>query len=115
GLTMPPRSPMKLLLLGDRAKCRRLLAFGLLPPEIPVTMVTTDAELVAVDGLASHTVALIDWEMSTQAAAELRETLRRLHPGLPVVVIAAPPVPAGLAHQAGAAAVFEKPVQVGSL
>lgn len=107
-------TPMRILLLGDDAKNRRLLAFGLaLADDEPATAVTA-SDLMRIPDLRLFDVVLMDWESRTEPAVHLLDVLRRLAPGLPVVACTTNPERAVNALAAGAVDVLIKPVDIGA-
>ncbi|HLP07465.1 MAG TPA: sigma-54 dependent transcriptional regulator, partial [Opitutaceae bacterium] len=78
---------MKILLIGDESRTRRLLSFGLVKPDDQAAAVNSAGELARLPGLRTFEVALLDWEMRDAIARELLDQLQRLAPTLPVVVL----------------------------
>ncbi|HLP02715.1 MAG TPA: sigma-54 dependent transcriptional regulator [Opitutaceae bacterium] len=78
---------MKILLIGDESRTRRLLSFGLVKPDDHAAAVNSAGELARLSGLRTFEVALLDWEMRDAVARELLDQLQRLTPTLPVVVL----------------------------
>lgn len=103
---------MKILLLGDEARTRRLLSFGLAGPDDQPAVVASVAELGRLHDLAEFDAALLDWEMRGAEAPALLQHLRRLAPALPIVVLAARSTRAADARAAGAAEALVKPVVI---
>ena len=103
---------MKILLLGDESRMRRLLSFGLASPTDEPACVGSTAELARVPGLRDHEVALIDWEMRGADSAALLARLRRLAPAVPVLALAGGPERAAEARAAGAGEVLMKPIDI---
>lgn len=106
---------MKLLLIGDHTKNRRLRALGLAGVEDELACATSGAELAGLGGLGDFHAAVLDWDMTGEPASELLTALRELVPSLPVVVVARGSRAAAEAGRAGAAATVAKPVDVGAL
>ncbi|PTY06514.1 sigma-54-dependent Fis family transcriptional regulator [Opitutaceae bacterium EW11] len=107
---------MRFLLIGDEQKCRRLLSLGLGDPEFGLcTAVNSLEELNGQPLDRDFSVALIDWEMRTNSAAEAMALLRRKAPLLPVVAMAANPDAATAARARGAVHCLLKPVDVDEL
>jgi NtrC-family two-component system response regulator AlgB len=103
---------MKILLVGDEAKNRRLLAFGLATETDEPAAITSTAELMQLKTLRAFDVALIDWEMRGESAATLLSQLRRLAPCLPVVAGTTTAVRGAAAQAAGAVAALLKPLDI---
>lgn len=107
---------MRILLIGDEQKSRRLLALGLGdsdPSEF--TLVSLLDDLLRLPLERDFNVALLDWEMRSAAAVELLGALRRKAPQLPVVVMAANDEAAAAARGKGAIHCRVKPVDVDGL
>lgn len=107
---------MRILLIGDEQKSRRLLALGLGdsdPSEF--TMVSLVDDLLRLPLEREFNVALLDWEMRSASAVELLGALRRKAPQLPVVVMAANDEAAAAARGRGAIHCMVKPVDVDGL
>lgn len=103
---------MKILLVGDEAKTRRLVSFGLAEEGDQISTVTSAAELTRLPELRTFEVALLDWEMRTEPASELLAGLRRLAPCLPTVVATTTEDRGMAARAAGAADALIKPIEM---
>jgi len=103
---------MKILLVGDEAKNRRLLAFGLATETDEPAAITSIAELMQLKTLRGFDVALIDWEMRGEPAAAVLSQLRRLAPCLPVVAGTTTAMRGAAAQAAGAVAALLKPLDI---
>jgi len=103
---------MRILLLGDDAKNRRLLAFGLALADDEPATAGSASDLMRIPDLRLFDVALMDWESRTEPAVHLLDVLRRLAPGLPVVACTTTPERAAGALAAGAVDVLMKPVDI---
>lgn len=105
---------MKLLVIGDEYKNRRLLAFGL-GGDVEFTCVSSPRDIERLYSLNDYAVALIDWEMKTWDASELLDLLRRTAPILPVVAMAASAEAAVTARRRGVADCVVKPLDIDKL
>ncbi|MBL9195050.1 MAG: sigma-54-dependent Fis family transcriptional regulator [Opitutaceae bacterium] len=103
---------MRILLLGDDAKNRRLLAFGLALADDEPATAGSASDLMRIPDLRLFDVALIDWESRSEPAVHLLDVLRRLAPGLPVIACTTTPERAAGALAAGAVDVLIKPVDI---
>ncbi len=107
---------MRILLIGDEQKCRRLLALGV-SESCPGahTIMSSAEELGRMQVENDYAVALVDWEMRSAPAADALATLKRRFAAVPVVATAANADAAALARKAGAVDVLLKPVDVDAL
>jgi NtrC-family two-component system response regulator AlgB len=80
-------SAMKLLLIGDERKNRRMVAWGFASEPYRVQMATARSQVT--DALEHETfhAACIDWKMQEENAALLVELLRERIPELPVIAL----------------------------
>lgn len=107
---------MRILLIGDEQKNRRLLALGLAESDLgSFTIVSSIEELVRSSPERDFSVALVDWEMRSAPAAEVLGTLRRKAPLLPIVATVANDEAATGARARGAVHCLLKPVDVDAL
>lgn len=107
---------MRVLLIGDEQKSRRLLSIGLLTAGEDSAMVA--GSLVELSRLARENqfgVAVLDWEARTFSAREALQLLRQTLADLPIVAIAASPDAETQARRAGAIECLLKPVDVDAL
>lgn len=111
--TKPPAtataSPLVVLMIGDEARGRRLLAFGLVGENDLVTHIESLPALEALPSVGTFDVALIDWEMKAAPASVLLERLLDLDPEMPVVATVADESTAGTARKRGVAQCMVKP------
>jgi two-component system, NtrC family, response regulator AlgB len=107
--SVKPEAILTLLILGDEARSRRLLAFGLVDEGDVVTCAESAAVLRSLSLPGEFGAALIDWEMKATSAKQLLEELRELDPELPVVATVADELAARAARQAGAVCALLKP------
>lgn len=105
---------MKILLIGDEPRLRRLLSFGIATPADDAATIETLAELARLQDIRAFEVALLDWEMRAEEAPAFLRQLSRLAPNLPVVVLAARAARADEAVSAGAREALLKPVDIDS-
>ena len=103
---------MKILLIGDEPRLRRLLSFGIAAPSDEAATIGTLAELARLQDIRDFEIALLDWEMRAEEAPAFLRQLSRLAPGLPVVVLAARAARADEAVSAGAREALLKPVDI---
>ena len=107
---------MRILLIGDEQKSRRLLALGLGDSDpAAFTLVSSLDELLRLPLERAFNVALLDWEMRSASALEAIGSLRRKAPLLPVVVTVANKEAAAAADAQGAVHCLIKPVDVDGL
>lgn len=104
-----PEAILTLLIIGDEARSRRLLAFGLVDEGDVVTCAESTAVLRSLALPGEFGAALVDWEMKATAAKQMLEHLRELDPELPVVATVADELAARAARQAGAVHALLKP------
>ena len=109
---MAPSLHMKILVLGDDPKNRRLLSFGLATENDEPISICSSAELQRYPNLRSLDVAILDWEMRGESAKSLLGSLRRLAPCLPVVAMTTTGERGEQATAAGANDVLLKPVEI---
>lgn len=100
---------LTLLIIGDEARSRRLLAFGLVDENDLVTCAESPAGLRSLALTGEFGAALVDWEMKASPAKRMLEQLRELDPGLPVIATVADELAARAARQAGAVCALSKP------
>jgi NtrC-family two-component system response regulator AlgB len=100
---------LTLLIVGDEARSRRLLAFGLVDEGDVVICADSEAGLQSLPQPAEFGVALLDWEMKAAPAKLMMERLQQLDPDLPVVATVADELAARAARQAGVARHLLKP------
>ncbi len=103
---------MKILLVGDEARMRRLMAFGLAGPSDQPSLVGSLAELGRLPNLRDYEVALLDWDMRAEEAGDLLSRLRQLAPALPFVALTAREARRADALAAGAAEALLKPIDI---
>ncbi|HRE81822.1 MAG TPA: sigma-54 dependent transcriptional regulator [Opitutaceae bacterium] len=103
---------MKILVLGDDSKNRRLLSFGLAGEGDEAATVASTSELQRFARLKSFEVAILDWEMRGEPAKEVLSCLRRLAPCLPVVVMSTTGERGAQAKNHGAVEVLLKPIEI---
>ena len=103
---------MKILLVGDEARIRRLLSFGLAAADDESSSVGSLSELARLPGLREQDVALLDWEMRGEDAAAMLSRLRQLAPTVPVVTLTARPARVAEALAAGAVDALVKPIDI---
>ena len=107
--TENPSAVLTLLIIGDEARSRRLLAFGLVDEGDMVTCAESTAALNALPLPGEFGAALVDWEMKATPARRMLEQLHELDPGLPVIATVADELAARAARQAGAVCALLKP------
>lgn len=115
--SLSPESPdgvavsdsLTLLMIGDEARSRRLLAFGLVGENDAVTCVGSLAALEALPSTVGFGVALIDWEMKAASAHALLQRLRQVDPEIPVVATVSDEVTARMVRQQGVNRCITKP------
>jgi NtrC-family two-component system response regulator AlgB len=100
---------LTLLMIGDEARNRRLLAFGLVAENDAVTCVGSLAALDALPSTGGFGVALLDWEMKAASAGLLLQRLRQLDPGIPVVATVSDELTARVVRQQGVQRCITKP------
>lgn len=98
-----------LLMVGDEARSRRLIAFGLVSENDAVTCVGSLAALEALPGTKGFGVALIDWEMKAASAHQLMRRLRQMDPEIPVVATVSDELTARAVRQHGVNRCITKP------
>lgn len=103
---------MKILLVGDEARMRRLMAFGLANASDQPSLVGSLAELGRVPGLRDYDVALLDWEMRAEEASDVLARLRQLAPAVPVVAMTSREARVADAMAAGAVDTLMKPIDI---
>jgi NtrC-family two-component system response regulator AlgB len=103
---------MKILLVGDEARMRRLLAFGLAAEADRPSLVGSLAELGRLPNLGAYDVALLDWEMRSEEASAVLERLRRLAPAVPVVAMTSREARVADVLAAGAVDALLKPLDI---
>ncbi len=103
---------MKILVLGDDPKNRRLLSFGLATENDEPVCISSSVELQRYAHLRTMDVALLDWEMRGESAKSLLGSLRRLAPCLPVVAMTTTGERGEQAAAAGASDVLLKPIEI---
>ncbi|MDX2185854.1 MAG: sigma-54 dependent transcriptional regulator [Opitutaceae bacterium] len=103
---------MKLLLVGDEERMRKLAAFGLIQEHEESTIVSSAAEVEELDTLSIFNAAVVDWEMRKSPASELIASLRERWRSLPVVALVSSSERGLHAQKAGAIEVMLKPVEV---
>lgn len=101
--------PLTLLMIGDEARSRRLLAFGLVEENDAVTCVGSLGALEALPSTGSFGVALLDWEMKAASAQALLQRLRQIDPEIPVVATVSDELTARTARQQGVNHCITKP------
>jgi NtrC-family two-component system response regulator AlgB len=106
---------MKLLVVGDEHKNRRLLAVGLGDESMEYTIVTSPNDMNQLFSLRDFHVVLLDWEMKTSSGPELLGILRQRAPSLPVVATTANALAAAEARGLGAAECLIKPYDIAKL
>jgi two-component system, NtrC family, response regulator AlgB len=107
---------MRILLVGDEQKCRRLLALGLADADPGAyTVISSLEELARAPLDRDFHVALIDWEMRSAPAAEALAVLRRKAAGLPVLATVSTPDLVSSLKARGVAHALIKPVDVDAL
>ncbi len=100
---------MTLLIIGDEARSRRLLAFGLVDEGDVVICADSAAGLQSLPDPAEFGVVLLDWEMKATSAKLMLERLQDLDSELPVVATVADELAARAARQAGVTRHLVKP------
>ncbi|HEY8932219.1 MAG TPA: sigma-54 dependent transcriptional regulator [Rariglobus sp.] len=100
---------LTLLIVGDEARSRRLLAFGLVDEGDVVICADSPVALRSLPAPAEFDVVLLDWEMKAASARLMLEHLHDFDPGLPVVATVADELAARGARQAGVARHLIKP------
>ena len=100
---------LTLLIIGDEARSRRLLAFGLVDEGDVVICADSPAGLQSLPAPSEFGVVLLDWEMKTASASLMLEHLQKLDPDLPVVATVADELAARLSRQAGVTRHLIKP------
>ncbi|MEO0054433.1 MAG: hypothetical protein RLZZ50_380, partial [Verrucomicrobiota bacterium] len=103
---------MKILLVGDEARMRRLTAFGLAGASDQLSMIGSCAELGRLPDLRDHDVAFFDWDMRGEDAGDLLSRLRQLAPALPFVALTGREARRAEALAAGAVEALLKPVDI---
>ena len=102
-------APLMVLMIGDEARSRRLLAFGLVGENDLVTSIDSLAALEALPAVESFNVVLLDWEMKSAAASDLLDRLLELDEDIPVVATVADESTGGTARKYGVKACMVKP------
>jgi len=92
---------LTVLMIGDEARSRRLLAFGLAGENDAVTCVGSLVALDALPSISGFGVVLIDWEMKAASAVLLLQRLRQLDSNVPVVATVSDELTARAARQHG--------------
>jgi two-component system, NtrC family, response regulator AlgB len=105
---------MKILLVGDEARMRRLMAFGLATASDQPSLVGSLSELGRLPGLRDYDVALLDWEMRAEESSEVLARLRQLAPAVPVVAMTSREARVADAIAAGAVDTLMKPIDIDS-
>lgn len=100
---------LTLLMIGDEARSRRLLAFGLVEERDAVTCVESIAALEALSSTKGFNVALIDWEMKAVSSHVLMKRLRQADPEIPVVATVSDELTARAVRQHGVNRCITKP------
>ncbi|TSJ77554.1 sigma-54-dependent Fis family transcriptional regulator [Rariglobus hedericola] len=100
---------MTVLMIGDEARSRRLLAFGLVGETDVVTCIESPAALEALSSLNPFCVVLLDWEMKSTAGSDMLAMLRTLDAEIPVVATVAGESVATVAQKRGANRCILKP------
>lgn len=90
---------LTLLMIGDEARSRRLLAFGLAGEDDAVTCVGSLSALDALPSTGGFGVVLLDWEMKGASGPLLLQRLRQLDPEVPVVATVSDELTARSARQ----------------
>jgi NtrC-family two-component system response regulator AlgB len=103
---------MKILLVGDEARMRRLMAFGLASASDQPSLVGSLAELGRVPNLSDYDVALLDWEMRSEESSDVLARLRQLAPAVPVVAMTSRQARVADAEAAGVVEVLMKPIDI---
>ncbi len=106
---------MKIILVGDEARMRRLLALGLILPEEQARVATSSSDVGRILADGEIEIAVLDWEMKTTPAVALLTELHTLAPHMPVVVMAASEAAVKASGLTGVTQVVEKPVEVDAL
>jgi len=109
GLASQGAGVLTLLIIGDEARSRRLLAFGLVDEGDVVICADSAAGLQSLPDPAEFGVVLLDWEMKATSAKLMLERLQDIDPELPVVATVADELAARAARQAGVARHLLKP------
>lgn len=94
-----PDATLTVLMIGDEARSRRLLAFGLAGENDAVTCVGSLAALEALPSTGGFGVTLLDWEMKAASGPLLLQRLRQLDPEIPVVATVSDELTARAARQ----------------
>lgn len=100
---------LTLLIIGDEARSRRLLAFGLVDEGDVVICADSPAGLQSLPNPAEFGVVLLDWEMKATPARVMLEHLQDLDPELPVVATVADELAARATRQVGVTRHLLKP------
>ncbi len=103
------RGALTLLMIGDEARSRRLLAFGLVGENDAVTCTGSLAALDALPSTAGFGVALLDWEMKAASGQLLLRRLRQIDPEIPIVATVSDELTARTARQQGVNHCITKP------
>jgi NtrC-family two-component system response regulator AlgB len=90
---------LSVLMIGDEARSRRLLAFGLAGENDAATCVGSLAALDALPSIGGFGVVLVDWEMKAASAPLLLQRLRQLDGDVPVVATVSDELTARAARQ----------------
>jgi two-component system, NtrC family, response regulator AlgB len=106
---------LTLLIIGDEARSRRLLAFGLVDEGDVVICVDSPAGLQSLPDPSAFGVVLLDWEMKAASAKLMLEQLSELDSALPVVATVADELAARSTRQAGVARHLLKPFSTDDL
>jgi NtrC-family two-component system response regulator AlgB len=100
---------LTLLMIGDEARSRRLLAFGLVGENDAVTCVGSLGALEALPSTGGFGVVLLDWEMKGASGQLLLQRLRQIDPDIPVVATVSDELTARMARQQGVNHCITKP------
>ncbi len=100
---------LTLLIIGDEARSRRLLAFGLVDEGDVVICADSPAGLQSQPAPSEFGVVLLDWEMKASSAKVMLDHLQDIDPELPVVATVADELAARAARQAGVVRHLIKP------
>ncbi len=102
-------------MIGDEARSRRLIAFGLAGDNDAVTCIGSLAALDALPTTRSFGVVLVDWEMKATSAPLLLQRLRELDTDVPVVATVSDELTARVARQQGVNHCITKPFSTSDL
>ena len=104
-----PDPTLTVLMIGDEARSRRLLAFGLAGEDDAVTCVGSLVALDALPSLKGFGVVLLDWEMKAASGPLLLQRLRQLDTDIPVIATVSDELTARTARQQGVHHCITKP------